>query len=336
VGAFLDAGRFDGVHAHLLTYPWTPRRSEWLVGAFVERGLPFVDQAHGGDPERKARVCLDLMARTPLLIADSFYVRERLERLARSAGEEGSLPPIEVLPPAIVSFDAFRPDPDRRRAVRESLGISGGEVLIFFPSRFFDIDGTLSTRKRPLAALHAFAELVQRGDGAARLLAVLPPGFWTADSEEGARQGVRDLLEELGIAGRTVLLNRRVEHGDMADLFKAADVTIVPSVEGFGLVYLESMACGAPVVGLAEGASLEVVGDAGILVEPGPGDEERLAEALAGLVADGPRRLELGRRSRSRAAALYPPEPWAGRLEAVLAEAFARQAERRAQLTESV
>lgn len=79
----------------------------------------------------------------------------------------------------------------------------------------------------------------------------------------------RKLAEELGI------LSHYVEHLNPSDetllqLYKASDVLLSPSLkEGFGLVVLEAMSFGLPVV-ISEGTSLqEVAGDLGVLVNPG-------------------------------------------------------------------
>jgi glycosyltransferase involved in cell wall biosynthesis len=76
-----------------------------------------------------------------------------------------------------------------------------------------------------------------------------------------------------------------------------AHLSTVP--ETFGLVCVEAMASGCPVVGFSRGATPEVVGDAGVLVTPD--DLRGAAKACVELLADRPRRLELLRRGRERA-----------------------------------
>jgi glycosyltransferase involved in cell wall biosynthesis len=66
---------------------------------------------------------------------------------------------------------------------------------------------------------------------------------------------------------------------EIRDLYRAALATILPGEEDFGIVPLESQACGRPVVALGRGGALETVidGETGVLVEPG---EDALAEGL--------------------------------------------------------
>jgi len=92
-----------------------------------------------------------------------------------------------------------------------------------------------------------------------------------------------------------------VDDADLPSLYSGAAVTAVPSLmEGFGLPALESMACGTPVVASRAGALPEVVGDAGLLVDPS--DTGALAEAITRIVADPEERARLAERAIDRAA----------------------------------
>ena len=96
---------------------------------------------------------------------------------------------------------------------------------------------------------------------------------------------------------------RLVEYpaGAIGELLRRAAVlahlSTVP--ETFGLVCVEAMASGCPVVGFSRGATPEVLGDAGVLVAPD--DLRGAAKACVDLLTDRPRRLELLRRGRERA-----------------------------------
>ncbi|OAQ51248.1 hypothetical protein HTG_18060 [Natrinema mahii] len=106
------------------------------------------------------------------------------------------------------------------------------------------------------------------------------------------------LVSELGI-GDAVETHSEISYERMVELYGTADVAVVPSIyEGFGLPAGEALACGVPVVATTGGGLPEVVGDAGVLVEPG--DSDAIADAVRDLLADDDRRRELGRRGRER------------------------------------
>lgn len=92
-----------------------------------------------------------------------------------------------------------------------------------------------------------------------------------------------------------------VPEADLPGLYALATVVVLPSViEGFGLPALEAMACGTPVLVADASALPEVVGEAGMRVDPY--DVAALAEAMRKLLRDGDLRRRLGQAGRQRAA----------------------------------
>ena len=92
-----------------------------------------------------------------------------------------------------------------------------------------------------------------------------------------------------------------VSDDDLAALYAAAECLLHPALlEGFGLTPLESLAAGTPVVGFGAGAVEEVVGDAGVLVEPSRADA--LGDALLRYLDDAALRDRLRSRAKPRAA----------------------------------
>jgi phosphatidyl-myo-inositol dimannoside synthase len=98
----------------------------------------------------------------------------------------------------------------------------------------------------------------------------------------------------------------RVSDTELDREYRTADVFALPSVqEGFGLVYLEAMTYGLPVVAARARAVPEVVtdGETGLLMEPGELDD--LSAALIKLVDDPHLRHDLGRRGRLQSQARF-------------------------------
>jgi len=107
------------------------------------------------------------------------------------------------------------------------------------------------------------------------------------------------LTMQLGLE-RKVVFTGYVSDLDLDALYTGATVFVLPSFnEGFGLPALEAMARGIPVVVSDRSSLPEVVGDAGLLVDPY--DIQSIANAIEQLTADESLRRELGRRGRDRA-----------------------------------
>ncbi|GAY18962.1 glycosyltransferase [Mycobacterium sp. shizuoka-1] len=116
---------------------------------------------------------------------------------------------------------------------------------------------------------------------------------------------LRGLADDLGVSDRVVFVGA-VAHTDMPAMLRSADVvTSTPAYESFGLVSLEAMACGIPVVASAVGGMLDTVVDdvTGRLVPPHRPRE--CAEAVTGILRDSFRRRSLGLAGRDRACARY-------------------------------
>ncbi|CAN5201675.1 glycosyltransferase family 4 protein [soil metagenome] len=144
--------------------------------------------------------------------------------------------------------------------------------------------------------LRAWAEI----DHPDRLLLVVGEG--------PARTDLELLVAELGLGG-VVRFVGRVDDATLVTCYRAADVSLVPSLalEGFGLVVLEALACGTPVVTTDSGGTAEVVGRlAPGLVVPA-GDVSALSSRLADAIS-GARPLPGGTECRRFAEAYSWPE----------------------------
>jgi len=191
-------------------------------------------------------------------------------------------------PERVVAVAHGAPDLGAARRGRDAATghrLAGGE-------RYVLAVGTVEPRK-DLPGLVAAFDAVAAEDPDVRLVLAGPDG-WGAEALDRAVQRARH-------GGRVVRLGW-VDDDARAALLRGATVVAYPSVyEGFGLVPLEAMAAGVPVVGTRAGAIPEVVGDAAELVEVG--DIDGLAGALARVLTDGARREELvaaGHRRRGR------------------------------------
>jgi N-acetyl-alpha-D-glucosaminyl L-malate synthase BshA len=106
-------------------------------------------------------------------------------------------------------------------------------------------------------------------------------------------------VEELGLKGEVHFLGNQLE---VESLLPQADLFLLPSDrESFGLVALEAMSCGVPVIGYRAGGLPEVVSDAqtGYLAEVG--EVDRLTELARKILEDDDLRAEMGAQARRRA-----------------------------------
>lgn len=154
------------------------------------------------------------------------------------------------------------------------------------PDRFILFVGTIEPRKNLESLLQAWALLPGR------------PPLVIAGGWGWRYEAVQARLERLGDGVR---LLGPVAPADLPDLYSAATCLAHPAwYEGFGLTPLEAMACGTPVVCSDRSSLPEVIGDAGVMVDPG--DVQGLAAALERVCGDPDLHLDLRRRGLLRAA----------------------------------
>jgi alpha-1,3-rhamnosyl/mannosyltransferase len=153
--------------------------------------------------------------------------------------------------------------------------------------------GTREPRKNLSGAIQGFAAAVRLGIDPETSLVLAGPTGWGDDP-------VQVLIDRLDLGGR-VALPGFVAESSKAALLTGASAFLFPSLgEGFGLPALEAMACGVPVVASDRPSLPEVVGDAGLLVDPE--DHDALGSQLARVLTEPGLSDELGRRGSSRAA----------------------------------
>jgi glycosyltransferase involved in cell wall biosynthesis len=216
-------------------------------------------------------------------------------------------------------FELLRMGADRRRV---SVVPCGVDLERFTP----DGPAEPAARRRVLAA----CRLVERkglADAVTALADVPDVELHVAGGPERRELGedpvarsLCALAERLGVAAR-VVLRGRVGRQEMPPLLRSADAVVcVPWYEPFGIVPLEAMACGVPVVATAVGGQIDSVVHGVTGVHVPPRDPQTLAGALRALLGDDERRETYGRAAAQRAHQRYGFERIARSTRQVYAE----------------
>lgn len=204
---------------------------------------------------------------------------------------------IRAIPLGVGPEFRARPPAADRATVCARYGVRPGTYLVAL--------GAVSTRKNLAVVLEAMA----RAPGRHQLLAVGPAGHGAADVEAK--------VAALGLEAR-VTFTGYVDRDDVPVLVGSAVALVHPSRdEGFGLTPLEAMAAGVPALVARRGSLAEVVGDAGVLLDPD--DPDAWAAAIEQVTGDPDHRAALVRAGDERQAG-YTWERTAGETVAVYRE----------------
>ena len=203
-----------------------------------------------------------------------------LERHARIPSRQA------VVVPNAVDLELFRPQ-EAPAADRD------GSVRIGFA-------GQWCRRKGIRELIDAWAE-VKAACSTAHLHLAGGPELWKRDEKAPGTGESTALIREMERKGLVYPLGI-IPHSKMPQFWNSVDVCVVPSlIEPFGLVALEALACGVPVIATAVGGLKEIVVEAecGLLVAPG--DVAGLSSALCEVIGNKSLRQRLAAGARSRA-----------------------------------
>lgn len=265
----------DIVHVH-----WT--RDAWhglLLAGPLKRDRPLVLTRHMASPATRRRrdpLHRILAARLDAVVAISWYVRRNcLETWPGLSPQK-----VTVIPYGI-GLEAVG-DPHQAFRIRAALGVKVDDVLI-------GLVGQITPGKGQDLFLEAAKQIVRQRPDARFLLA-------GASTDPAYAERIRLSALSPALSGRVILAGFRE---DVPDLLQALDMAVVPSkAESLGLVAIEAMANGRPVVGSCSGALPEIVepGKNGLLFPAG--DVDGLAQAILALVDDKEKRVEMGLAAR--------------------------------------
>lgn len=255
---------FDIVHTHfayaavgpLKAFPrGTPHvrtfHGPWDSEAWVE------DLAKGDSPARRALATVKRAGRNWVeranlrssnrVVVLSKYFRKEIEERFRVASDR-----IDLIPGG-VDMDRFRP-PANKQEARRRLGWDTGKKVILSVRR-------LAPRMGLDLLIRSMPAVVSR----------YPDALLFVGGSGPEKERLSILIEEIGM-GEHVRLLGFIPDRDLAAHYQAADLFVLPTValEGFGLVTLEALSSGLPVIGSAVGATPEILGplSSDLLVDP--------------------------------------------------------------------
>ncbi len=286
----LRAGvRYDVVHAHYWLSGWVAHLLKRYWGSpfvLMFHTLAHMKNAVSRPSDRETALRMQVERRL-MDLADSLIAANPAERADLIWRQHTPANKICTIPPGV---DTARFTPQDREESRRLIGVSPAERVITFVGRVDPIKGidtlletaaVLDARSSDFTVLFIGGDL--DGDGK-------PIGPLADVAAEAECLGVRDHFRFVGAQPQERL----------PLFYSAADVVVVPSrYESFGLVAVEAMACGVPVVASRVGGLIYTIeeGESGFLVPAG--DAAAFADACERLLSDAALRERMGQRGHA-------------------------------------
>jgi glycosyltransferase involved in cell wall biosynthesis len=277
LSAELRRNPVDVLHVQFTAPPFSPCP---VVVSIHDLSFEHLPKTFKWRSRKQLRITVRRSARVAAqVIALSEYARRDIIDTYRVSPEK-----VSVIPLAAPAH--FRPvnDEQELQRVRQTYGIEGDYILSV---------GAIQPRKN-LSRLVAAHSRLRRANPEGKLPQLVLVGKCAWLYDETLRT-----IKELEVSN-SVVLTGYVPEADLPALYSGALCFVYPSYfEGFGLPPLEAMKCGAPVI-VGDRTSLpEVVGDAGVLVDPF--DVDDIAAAIEKVISDSNLRAQLRVKGLERA-----------------------------------
>ncbi|MBM3130617.1 MAG: glycosyltransferase family 1 protein [Chloroflexi bacterium] len=315
--------QYDVYHAHYWLSGWVARELQrqhpapiaqmfHTLGALKNR---VAIGQHDRETARRIAVEREMMRRADRVVAATPRDRQQMLDLYDAPHAQ-----ITIIPPG-VDLQHFQPlaIPDRKQYFKE-------DHNVLFVGRIDPIKG-IDTWFRAMK-LVVEAEPSLRG----RLCVCLIGGDVDEEEPDEELARLHALKDELGIADVVTFLGKRSQES-LPYYYASADVVVMPSrYESFGMVALEAMACGTPVVASDVGGLSFVVrdGETGYLVPEG--NARAMADCLNRILHDPDLRARLGKRG-VEVAREYAWTRIADQIEALYCEVMSARATRRVEIS---
>jgi D-inositol-3-phosphate glycosyltransferase len=298
--AFVDEEKlqYDLIHSHY-----------WLSGLVAEKlqaawhGLPVIQMFHTlgqmknrvalSDAERASQARIEgedrVIAFVDAIVAATLAEYAQLHWLYGA-----NMSKVVTIPPG-VDLERFSPIP--KEVAKERIGIPPNHRNILFAGRIEPLKGVDTLLK-------AIALIQQRQPEVVKdvCVAIIGGDPWN-DNPDDEMARLQELREQLHVDDMVTFLGAK-DQDVLPDYYAAAEMVVMPShYESFGMVALEAMAMGTPVIASEVGGLAFLVRDGrnGFLVPSR--DPEALAERIFTLLLDDACRKELGRQAREHALA---------------------------------
>lgn len=289
----------DILHVQYTAPPFTPCP---VVNTIHDLSFEHLPETFKRRSWRQMRLTIRRSAQNAAhIITDSNYSRDDILKTY-------GLDPECVTATPLAASSRFQPITDYAEIerVRQRYGILGDYLLTV---------GSIQPRKNMPRLIRAFAALChERNEAEIPMLVVTGKRAWLY--EETLEAAENSIVKE------RILFTGYVPDKDLPALYSGARCFVYPSYfEGFGIPALEAMRCGTPTITGNLTCFPEIVGDAGLLVDPF--DERALVDAMRELLSNNTRREQLKEKGIRRAA-LYDWKQTAQQTLAIYEKVFAQ------------
>jgi len=252
----------DIVHCHNASYMFDPDLIQIFFNFFKEKGIPLIEHAHHANIRRKDIVEKSINLEWDKIIVVSEFAYNRIAPIVKDTDK------IEIVPNC-VDRDIFQPKTsEKKKNWKEKLKIEK-KFVFAFPSRTIRIStGEIGEQKQFKTVLKALSSLKKQGFDDFCLLVTSLGDY---HEKKDVKKDFKKIIKKFNLLDNLKIFPEKLNQKEMHKFYTPADIILFPSLrESFGLITLEGMAMGIPVIGARSGGIKGIIENKedGILVEP--------------------------------------------------------------------
>lgn len=257
--------KIDAIHAHWIV-------PQGFVAAIVKKltGVPYIVTAHAGDVFPLRNPILKWFGKVSL--KNTFYCTVNSNATKQAVVDVARIDNVDIIPMG-VDLEAFSPK-KKDASIRKKLGVEGEFILTV---------GRMAEKKGFRYLIEAMPLILEK----------LPKAKLVLIGDGPDKQMLEELARKLKLES-SVIFAGKVTHKELENWYPTADVFVLPSIiakggdtEGLGVVFLEAIASGTPIIGSNVGGIPDIIkhGETGLLVEQK--NTKELAGAVVRILTDG-------------------------------------------------
>lgn len=266
----------DIVYGHNLTYSFNPNTTK-IINEFFKEKCPIIEHAHHAYIKKKEVVSETLNLHWDKVITVSKFAHNRIIAVMKDKSSA------EMIKNG-VDLDIFTPK--ERKEELKNLGVYNKHIFLF-PSRPVRISTGEIGEQKQLRTVFKALSILKKNSFNDFCLITANFGSCHNNKESEIKESFNKELINYNLQDNVKVFPRDLEYEEMPYFYSLGDVVLFPALnESFGLVALEGMATGVPVIGAKSGGVEEIIENkkTGVLINPE--DEEDLADKIEELISN--------------------------------------------------
>ncbi len=300
ISSYIKRNKINILHINNFQRPHAPRHTEALYNSALKNKIPVVLHIHIPITNKKEIGLINKYDWDNIISISKFISKGIL------VGKQKKKK-IKLLPNCIDTkrFNKNLIPKEHKKRLKQILNLKKRKPIVIMPTRLLNSKGQFEERKGIKEFIKALALTKNKGLDFYGVITALEHESFSKKSKD-TKKLLINLSKKLGVEKNIIIPKKDLKQKLMPALYSLSDIVIIPSInEAFGIVALEAMASGKPIIGTTSGALPEIIKHkkTGLLTKPR--SVSSLSNALIKLLKNKKLRIKYGKNGKKRVKEKY-------------------------------